>query len=70
VISGNGALEGKAVFACLMLASLAAIGLAIGLSVGIGDLPIPLGTTFTAVTNRLGWTSTEIDRVYETVIWD
>ena len=53
-----------------MLASLAAIGLAIGLSVGIGDLPIPLGTTFAAITNRLGWTAAEIDRVYETVIWD
>ncbi len=66
----NGALDTKALFACLMLASLAAIGLAIGLSVGIGDLPVPLGTTFTAITNRLGWTSVEIDRVYETVIWD
>lgn len=66
----NGALEGRAVFAGLMLASLAAIALAVGLSVGIGDLPIPLGTTFSAVTNRLGWTAVEIDRVYETVIWD
>jgi len=70
VTSGNGALEGKTAFAGLMLASLLAIGLAIGLSTGIGDLPIPLGTTFTAVTNRLGWTAVEIDRVYETVIWD
>lgn len=70
MISENGALEGKAVFAGLMLASLMAIGLAIGLSVGIGDLPIPLGTTFAAITNRLGWSSAEIDRVYETVIWD
>lgn len=64
------ALEGKAVFAGLMLASLVAIALAVGLSVGIGDLPIPLGTTFAAITNRLGWTAVEIDRVYETVIWD
>jgi iron complex transport system permease protein len=70
VIPENGALEGKAVFAGLMLASLVAIGLAVGLSVGIGDLPIPLGTTFAAITNRLGWSSAEIDRVYETVIWD
>ncbi len=64
------ALEGKAVFAGLMLASLVAIALVVGLSVGIGDLPIPLGTTFAAITNRLGWTAVEIDRVYETVIWD
>lgn len=66
----SGALQGKAVLAGLVLASLAALGLAIGLSVGIGDLPIPLGTTFTAVTNRLGWSAVAIDRVHETVIWD
>lgn len=66
----RGALDGRAVFAGLLLASLVAIGLAIGLSVGIGDLPIPLGTTLAAVTNRLGWSSVEVDRVFETVIWD
>ncbi len=54
----------------LLLASLAAIGLVVGVSVGIGDLPIPLATTFTSVTNRLGWTSMELNRIHETVIWD
>ena len=57
-------------FALLLLASLAAVGLVIGISVGIGDLPIPLTTTFAAVTNRLGWTAVELNRIHETVIWD
>ncbi len=54
----------------LLFASLAAISLAIGVSVGIGDLPIPLSTTFYAITNRLGWTGFELNRIHETVIWD
>lgn len=54
----------------LLLASLVAIGLVVGVSVGIGDLPIPLATTFTSVTNRLGWTAVELNRIHETVIWD
>ncbi|WP_440410112.1 FecCD family ABC transporter permease [Neorhizobium petrolearium] len=58
------------VFGALLLASLAAIGFVVGVSVGIGDLPIPLATTFTAITNRLGWTSVELNRIHETVIWD
>jgi len=58
------------VFGALLLASLAAIGFVVGVSVGIGDLPIPLATTFAAVTNRLGWTSVELNRIHETVIWD
>ena len=57
-------------FSVLLLASLAAIGIAVGVSVGIGDLPIPLATTFSAVTNRLGWTAFELNRIHETVIWD
>lgn len=58
------------VFGVLLLASLAAIALVVGVSVGIGDLPIPLSTTFSAVTNRLGWTAVELNRIHETVIWD
>ncbi|TBD97848.1 FecCD family ABC transporter permease [Rhizobium ruizarguesonis] len=58
-----------AVFA-LLLASFCLIAIAIGVSVGIGDLPIPLATTFSAVTNRLGWTAVELNRIHETVIWD
>ncbi len=57
-------------FAAVLVASLAAIGLAVGISVGIGDLPIPLATTFSAVTNRLGWTAVGLNRIHETVIWD
>ncbi|MEJ5082259.1 iron chelate uptake ABC transporter family permease subunit [Ochrobactrum sp. MYb379] len=53
-----------------MLLSIATIGLVIGISVGIGDLPIPLSTTFAAITNRLGWTHIDLNRIHETVIWD
>ncbi|ASV88469.1 ABC 3 transport family protein (plasmid) [Ochrobactrum quorumnocens] len=54
----------------MLLASLVAIGFVVGISVGIGDLPIPLSTTFTTITNRLGWSSVELNRIHETVIWD
>ncbi|OOL15707.1 ABC transporter permease [Ochrobactrum sp. P6BS-III] len=57
-------------FSIMLLASLAAIGFVVGISVGIGDLPIPLSTTFAAITNRLGWSSVELNRIHETVIWD
>lgn len=56
--------------AIVLLASLLAIFLAVGISTGIGDLPIPLSTTFFAVTNRLGWSGVELNRIHETVIWD
>lgn len=59
-----------AILGAILLASLVAIGLVVGVSVGIGDLPIPLSTTFSAVTNRLGWTSVQLNRIHETVIWD
>ncbi|MBD3897745.1 iron ABC transporter permease [Halomonas sp. ML-15] len=54
----------------LLLASLVAIALVVGISVGIGDMPIPLATTFAAITNKLGWTSTELNRIHETIVWD
>ena len=57
-------------YAGLLLASALAIALVVGISVGIGDLPIPLATTFYAITNKLGWTSVELSRIHETVIWD
>ncbi len=57
-------------FSIMLLASLVAIGFVVGISVGIGDLPIPLSTTFAAITNRLGWSSVELNRIHETVIWD
>ncbi|OQP87157.1 ABC transporter permease [Rhizobium rhizosphaerae] len=52
------------------LAALAAIPFVIAISVGIGDLPIPVTTTFLAITNRLGWTAATLSRIHETVIWD
>ena len=54
----------------LLLASILAIGFVVGVSVGIGDLPIPLSTTYSAMTNRLGWTAVDLNRIHETVIWD
>jgi iron complex transport system permease protein len=64
------AVKQLAILGLLLFASLAAISLTIGVSVGIGDLPIPLSTTFYAITNRLGWTGVELNRIHETVIWD
>lgn len=37
---------------------------------GIGDLPIPISTTFLAISNKLGWTTAELNRIHEAVIWD
>ncbi|MFK3691742.1 FecCD family ABC transporter permease [Agrobacterium tumefaciens] len=54
----------------IALFSLAAIALAVGISVGIGDMPIPLSTTYSAITNKLGWTTVELNRIHETVIWE
>lgn len=54
----------------LFVACSAAILLVVGVSVGIGDMPIPLSTTYAAITNKLGWTSIELNRIHETVIWD
>lgn len=44
--------------------------LVIALGVGIGEMPISLETTIQAVTNRLGWTTHELSRIQESVIWD
>ncbi|QND51449.1 iron ABC transporter permease [Phyllobacterium sp. 628] len=63
-------IQQAAAFAALLLTSFAAIALVVAVSVGIGDLPISLATTFAAVTNKLGWTAVEINRIHETVIWD
>lgn len=54
----------------LLLAALLLVGLVVGISVGVGDLPIPLATTGLALGNRLGWTDVAISRMHETVIWD
>ncbi|MDO5056299.1 MAG: iron ABC transporter permease [Lautropia sp.] len=54
----------------LLLAALLLVGLVVGISVGVGDLPIALSTTGLALSNRLGWTDVAISRMHETVIWD
>nr|WP_262913549.1 iron ABC transporter permease [Rhizobium halophilum] len=54
----------------MLVLSGGAIGLVVAISVGIGDLPIPLSTTVSAVTNRLGWTAVQLNPIHETVIWD
>jgi iron complex transport system permease protein len=58
------------VVAGIILGSLVAIGLVVGISVGIGDMPIPLATTYSAITNRLGWTMVQLNPIHETVIWE
>lgn len=58
------------VVAGIILGSLVAIGLVVGISVGIGDMPIPLSTTYSAITNRLGWTMVQLNPIHETVIWE
>ncbi|MDO4230928.1 MAG: iron ABC transporter permease [Lautropia sp.] len=57
-------------FGALILGALFVIGLVVGISVGVGDLPIPLSTTWAAITNQLGWTAVELNPIHETVIWD
>jgi iron complex transport system permease protein len=53
----------------LALAS-GALLFAIAAGTGIGEMAIPLETTFAAVTNKLGWTATELSPIQESVIWD
>ena len=53
-----------------LLLSTAVLMLAIAAGTGIGEMPIPLDTTFFAVTNRLGWTSFALDPIHQSVIWD
>ncbi|EOW6513745.1 FecCD family ABC transporter permease [Cronobacter malonaticus] len=54
----------------LLALSVVVLALVIALSVGIGELSIPLQTTFAAVTNKLGLTAVPLNRIHETVIWD
>ncbi|SIQ96304.1 iron complex transport system permease protein [Rhizobium sp. RU20A] len=61
----NGLISGAAIAVSLMV-----VLLVVAISVGIGDLPIPIRTTFLAITNKLGWTSVTISRIHEAVIWD
>lgn len=54
----------------ITVGSLVAVALVVGISVGIGDMPIPLSTTYSAITNKLGWTMIQLNRIHETVIWE
>ncbi|ELY4034996.1 iron ABC transporter permease [Cronobacter sakazakii] len=54
----------------LLALSVVVLALVIALSVGIGELSIPLQTTFAAVTNKFGLTAVPLNRIHETVIWD
>lgn len=57
-------------FTALFALSLAAVIFVVAVSVGIGDLPIPITTTVLAISNQLGWTTAELNRIHEAVIWD
>ncbi|MDQ0474333.1 iron complex transport system permease protein [Labrys wisconsinensis] len=57
----------RAVLAALSVAMLV---LAMGFAVSIGEMEIPLGTTFKAVSNGLLGTDFAISRIQEGVIWD
>ena len=52
---------------CLVVA---ALFIAIAAGVAIGEMTIPMKTTITAVTNRLGFTTIALPRIQEAVIWD
>jgi iron complex transport system permease protein len=70
VTQATGTARGLGALLALLVLSGGAIGLVVAISVGIGDLPIPLSTTVSAVTNRLGWTVVQLNPIHETVIWD
>ncbi|WP_410494092.1 FecCD family ABC transporter permease [Devosia sp. BK] len=53
-----------------LLLSTALLLLAIAAGTGIGEMPIPLDTTFLAVTNKFGWTAADLDPIHQSVIWD
>ncbi|WP_319411322.1 iron chelate uptake ABC transporter family permease subunit [uncultured Cohaesibacter sp.] len=52
------------------LLSVVALVLAIAAAAGIGDVRIPLGHVFQAVTNGLGLTEVKLDRIEESVVWN
>ncbi|WP_072570981.1 FecCD family ABC transporter permease [Enterobacter sp. SA187] len=54
----------------LLLGAVLVLGITIAFSVGVGELSIPLKTTFFAITNKLGLTGVTLNRIHETVIWD
>ncbi|MCM2290939.1 iron ABC transporter permease [Allorhizobium sp. BGMRC 0089] len=61
---------GRAGFGLFLLLGLIALTFVIALGVGVGELAIPLQTTFLSISNKLGLTHVPLDRIQETVIWD
>ena len=53
-----------------LLLSTVLLLLAISAGTGIGEMSIPVDTTFFAVANRLGLSSVELDPIHQSVIWD
>lgn len=68
IIGALGAGRGPA--ALLLLLSLAVLAVTVVLAVSIGEMAVPLATTFRALTNRLGLTHLPLNRIQESVIWD
>ena len=70
MISSRRQIGERAGFGLFLLMSMGLLLLAIAAGTGIGEMPIPLDTTYFAVTNRLGWTSVVLDPIHQSVIWD
>lgn len=60
----------QAGFGLFLLVSACVLLLVVAAGTGIGEMPIPLDTTFLAVTNKFGWTAIELDPIHQSVIWD
>lgn len=54
----------------LLAVSSALLLVVIAAGTGIGEMSIPLETTFAAITNRLGWTDVTLPPIQESIIWD
>lgn len=57
-------------FQPLLLLSALLLLCAIAIATGIGEISIPLQTTFLALTNKIGWTSVALNPIHENVIWE
>ena len=64
---GNGGWPIRAALAAL---SGAVLVLAIGLAVSIGEMRIPLGTTFSVISNGLFGSGFSVSRIQEGIVWD
>lgn len=58
---------GLGLFLCFSTVLLSVV---IAAGTGIGEMSIPLETTFAAITNRLSWTAVALPPIQESVIWD